>query len=150
MSMGYGANFAETVSIENLAKVVGDKELVDSFAEKFNNYHFTKGEIEDYDGLAQTISEENPSPDINADRKAFKSLKALWDKIAGKFKAEAGIDLYIDYHSADDDGDCYDEVNGLYFRVSHRDLYQPTEAYKAMMKKFGEDIVERKFYVNFG
>ena len=150
MSMGYGANFAETVSIENLAKVVGDKELVDSFVEKFDNYHFTKGEIEDYDGLAQTISGENPSPDIDPDRRCFKSLKAIWDKIAKQFKAETGIDLYIGYHDAGDEGDCYDEVDGLYFNVSHSALYQPTEAYKAMMKKFGDGIVEREFFVRFG
>lgn len=150
MSMGYGANFAETVSIENLAKVVGDNGLVDSFAEKFNKYHFTKGEIENYYDLAQTLSGENPSSGIDTDRKAFKSLQSLWDKIAEKFKAETGIDLYIGYHDAGNEGDCYDDVDGLYFNVSHRALYQPTKAYKAMMKNFGEDIVEREFFVSFG
>ena len=54
------------------------------------------------------------------------------------------------FHDAGDEGDCYDEVDGLYFNVSHRALYEPTKAYKDMMAKFGEDIVERKFYVNFG
>lgn len=150
MSMGYGANFAETISIENLTKVVGDKELVDSFVEKFNKYHFTKGEIENYGDLAQTVSGENPSSGIDPDRKAFKDLKALWDKIAEKFKAETGIDLYIDYHDANDQGDCYDDVDGLYFNISHSALYQPTKAYKTMMKKFGDGIVEREFFVRFG
>lgn len=46
--------------------------------------------------------------------------------------------------------DCYDEVGGLYFNFYHRDLYKPTKAYKAMMEKFGKDIVERRFFVTYG
>ena len=149
MSMGYGANFAETISKENLIKVVKDKRLVNNFIEKFTNYRFAECETADYDELAMTVSGEDIR-DMEPKSKRFKELKALWDKIAQKFKDETDIDLYIGFHDAGDEGDCYDEVDGLYFNVSHRALYEPTKAYKDMMAKFGEDIVERKFYVNFG
>ena len=149
MSMGYGANFAETISKENLIKVVKDKGLVNNFIEKFTNYRFAEGETADYDELAMTVSGEDIR-DIDLESKRFKELKALWDKIAQKFKDETDIDLYIGFHDAGDEGDCYDEVDGLFFNFYHRDLYEPTKAYKDMMAKFGEDIVERKFYVNFG
>ena len=149
MSIGYGANFAETISKENLIKVVKDKRLVNDFIKKFTNYRFTECETADYYELAMTVSGEDIR-DIDPESKRFKELKALWDKIAQKFKDETDIDLYIGFHDAGDEGDCYDEVDGLYFNVSHRALYQPTKAYKDMMTKFGEDIVERKFYVTFG
>lgn len=149
MSTGYGANFAETISKENLIKVVKDKRLVNNFIKKFLNYRFSECETADYDELAMTVSGEDIR-DIDMDGKPFKALKALWDKIAKKFKEETKIDLYINYHDANDDGDCYDEVNGLFFNFYHSDLYQPTKKYKDMMAKFGEDMVERKFYVIYG
>ena len=146
MSTGYGANYAETISKENLIKVVKDKRLVNNFIKKFTNYRFAECETADYDELAMTVSGEDIR-DIDQDSKRFKELR---DKIAKKFKDETDIDLYINYHDANDDGDCYDDVDGLFFNFCHRDLYKPTKAYKAMMAKFGEDIVERKFYVIFG
>lgn len=149
MSMGYGANYAETISKENLIKVVNDESLVNNFINKFTNYRFAECETADYDELAITVSGEDIR-DIEQDSKRFKELKALWDKIAKKFKDETKLDLYINYHDANDDGDCYDDVDGLYFNFYPCDLYKPTKAYKAMMEKFGEDIVERKFYVTFG
>lgn len=45
MSMGYGANFAETISKENLIKVVKDKRLVNNFIEKFTNYRFAECQL---------------------------------------------------------------------------------------------------------
>jgi methionine synthase II (cobalamin-independent) len=149
MSTGYCANYAETISKENLIKVVKDKRLVNNFIKKFTNYRFAECETADYDELAMTVSGEDIR-DIDQESKRFKELKALWDKIAKKFKDETGIDLYINYHDANADGDCYDEVDGLYFNFYHRDLYKPTKAYKDMMAKFGEDIVERQFFVQFG
>ena len=149
MSMGYGANFAETISKDNLIKVVKDKKLVNGFVKKFNRYVFTEHETEDLGELAMTLSGEMMY-DIDTDRTCFKSLKAMWDKIAGKFKSETGIALYINYHDANNDGDCYDDIDGLYFNFSSRDLYRPTKAYKALKAKFGEDIVERQFFVSYG
>ena len=148
MATGYGANFAETISKENLIKVVKDKRLVNNFIKKFTNYHFSECETADYDELAITVSGEDIR-DIDMDSKPFKELKALWDKIAKKFKEETKIDLYINYHDANDDGDCYDEVDGLFFNFYTSALYKPTKKYKDMMAKFG-DIVERKFYVIYG
>ena len=151
MSTGYCANYADTISKKNLIKVVKDTRLVNNFIKKFTNYRFAECETEDYDKLAMTVSGEynDQDRDIDQDSKRFKELKALWNKIAKKFKDETGIDLYINYHDVNQDGDCYDDVNGLYFNFYQSALYQPTKAYKNMMAKFG-DIVERKFYVTWG
>ena len=59
MSIGYGANFAETISKENLIKVVKDKRLVNDFIKKFTNYRFTECETADYYELAMTVSGED-------------------------------------------------------------------------------------------
>ena len=59
MSMGYSANFAETISKENLIKVVKDKRLVNDFIKKFTNYRFTECETADYYELAMTVSGED-------------------------------------------------------------------------------------------
>ena len=58
--------------------------------------------------------------------------------------------MLVEFHSSEDEGDRYDEVDGLFFYISQEDLYQPTPAYQKMMERFGKNVVERKFYVIFG
>ena len=149
MSTGFGANCADIITKENLIKVVKSKKLIDKFMTKFDCYNFAPHDSGDYDELAQTLSGENPG-DIDTKRACYLELKALWDELSVKFKMVTGINLYIDYHDVKGRGDCYDQVNGLYFNFYHTELYQPTKAYKAMIEKFGKDIVEQAFFVHWG
>ncbi len=148
MAMGYGANYADVIEPETLGGVVGDKKLVNGFVKKFNNYKFKEWEISDYRELATTVSGENINFEIDAEDKAFKSLEDDWKKISSKFKEVTGLELSIDYHSIDDNGDRYDNVDGLYFQVYG--LYQPTKKFREFKKKFGDEAITRAFFVTFG
>lgn len=148
MSTGYGANSAHTIDKENIIKVVGNKELVDTFVEKFNSYPFDETEVHDLDVLAQTLSGENPG-DINTDRPEYKELFDLWDEISGKFTNSTNISIWPEYHNVEESGDCHDMVDGLYFSVSFGDIYEPTKEYKDLQSKFG-DIVDEVFFVRYG
>jgi hypothetical protein len=81
--------------------------------------------------------------------------------IHGRFKAEewadgktlAWEDLEVGEQTVSvtliNDGDCYDEVEGLFFDFSNSQLYQPTEAFKKLQKKYGKEVVTRSFYTIF-
>ena len=152
MSMGYGANFAEVVTTESLAKIIGDKgcRKVNAFIKAFNSYRFGDGEYECRDELCDAIMETGCPVNIDTDRKEFKALQAKWNEIAGKFKEATGIGLWCNWHDSGDNGDIYDEVDGLYFDVGLKSIWQPTKAYREAMAKFGEDFITRKFFVSFG
>ena len=74
----------------------------------------------------------------------------MWHKLYTAFKEATGIELLVDYHNKNDEGDRYDEVDGMFFCVCVSELYQPTENYKKLMEKFGKNVIDRKFYVSFG
>lgn len=153
MSMGYGANFAEVVTKESLAKVIGDRgcRRVNAFIKAFKNYELDEGEYGCRDELCDAIMGIGCTPaGIDTDRKEFKALKAKWDAIATKFKEATKIALWCNWHSIDEDGDRYDEVDGLYFDVGLKSIWQPTKAYREAMAKFGKNFITRKFFVTFG
>ena len=82
------------------------------------------------------------------DSEALAALYKAWKALDTAFKKATGLDLFVDYHSREDEGDRYDEVDGMFISVCG--LYQPTAKYKKLKEKFGDDVVERKFYVSFG
>lgn len=145
MSMGYGANFADVIKPEALGVVVGDKKLVDGFVKKFNGYEL--GDCESSEELAETLNGDDPM-DIDTDRAAYKNLKKKWEKISSKFKEVTGLELFVEYHDSENEGSCYDDVDGVYFCVGG--LWQPTKKYREFKKKFGNEAITRAFYVTFG
>ena len=144
MSMGYGANYADVIKTETLATIVGDKALVDDFVKKYEKYEPDNDGM-DYLDLNDTLNDGKLRKD---DSEELVDLYNAWVRLAGSFKKETGLDLFVDYHSREDEGDRYDEVDGMFISVCG--LYQPTEKYKKLKEKFGDDVVERKFYVSFG
>ena len=148
MSMGYSACSTHTISDTDLGAVIKDKALVKDFVKKFNAYDFTDDESGNYDELATTISGEDTG-DIDTDREPYKELKQLWEKIIGKFKEQTGIPLYINYHDKEQ-GDIYDDVEGLYFNFCTRDLFRPTPAFEKFIDKFGDGMVQNSHFVSFG
>ena len=72
---------------------------------------------------------------------AFKALQAAFAKATAV--GDSHLDLSISYHDAEDEGDRYDEVDGVFWAVDG--LYQLSPA----GQKFG-DKVERQFFVTFG
>lgn len=144
MSMGYGANYADVIKTETLAQIVGDKALVDDFVKQFDKYEPDNDGM-DYLDLTDKLNAGKPDKD---DSEELVDLYNAWVRLAGSFKKETGLTLFVDYHSRDDEGDRYDEVDGMFISVCG--LYQPTAKYKKLKEKFGDDVVERKFYVSFG
>lgn len=144
MSMGYSANYADVIKTETLATIVGDKALVDDFVQKYEKYEPDNDGM-DYLDLNDTLNDGKVGKD---DSEELVDLYNAWVRLAGSFKKETGLELFVDYHSREDEGDRYDDVDGMFISVCG--LYQPTEKYKKLKEKFGDDVVERKFYVSFG
>ena len=145
MSMGYSANYADVIKNETLGEIIGDKTLVEDFVKKYNALDRDEDELS-YDDLNDTLNNDDVSDE---DSEGLKELSKVWGKLRMAFNKETGLALEVDYHSKNDNGDpCYDEVDGMVICVCG--LYQPTENYKKMMKKFGKNVVKRKFYVSFG
>ena len=146
MSMGYSSQTLSTISDENIEKIVGDKKLVINFLKKFDNYSFTDHEVDDLDVLADVL--DGDGGDIDTERKCFVKLNELWESIAEKFKEATGIELHFGYNSSS----CYGDelIDGHFFYVCTSAILVPTKEYKAMMEKFGKDVVEQKASVHFG
>lgn len=144
MSMGYCANYADVIKTETLATIVGDKALVDDFVQKYDKYEPDNDGM-DYLDLNDTLNDGKIGKD---DSEALAALYKAWKALYTAFKKATGLDLFVDYHSREDEGDRYDEVDGMFISVCG--LYQPTAKYKKLKAKFGDDVVERKFYVSFG
>jgi len=144
MSMGYSACFSEVIDNDTLIKVVGDKALVDDFVQQYDNYDF--GNLSRFE-LNESL---NTYHNKKRDESKYAEIYKAWHKLYTAFKEATGLTLLVDYHDKEDDGDRYDEVNGMFFCLCVSELYQPTEKYKKLMEKFGEDVIDRKFYVSFG
>lgn len=149
MGMGYCANYADVVADKTVQKIVG-KKLLDDFMKKYEALDCTDlSELDIIDTL-NYAAVMAPDKKFNDDTPELVALRKAWLAVHDKFKEQTDVDLLVEYHSQDDEGDRYDEVDGLYFCISQVDLYQPTPAYQKMMDKFGKNVVERKFYVSFG
>jgi hypothetical protein len=144
MSMGYSACFSEVIDNDTLIKVVGDKALVDDFVQQYDNYDF--GNLSRFE-LNESL---NTYHNKKRDESKYAEIYKAWHKLYTAFKEATGLTLLVDYHDKEDDGDRYDEVNGMFFCLCVSELYQPTEKYQKLMEKFGEDVIDRKFYVSFG
>lgn len=144
MPMGYNACFAQVATENLLTKVVG-KELVSKYktalTEMENSgelecYH--NGEWLDFDVL---IDDETPF---------LKKFDEAVNELATKFKEITGIEIVLSYHNKEEVGDKYDEVEGWYWEAYFSSLFQDTPAFKRLKKKYGEESLDRAFYVCFG
>jgi len=144
MSMGYGAAFTHEVELDDLKTVVGE-ELVNKFCEARDameagdelEYH-NEGSWEDYDCII-----DDTVPTVLA-------FDTVVKEIASKFEEVTGISLHLGYHDAEDNGSCYDEVDGWYWEMDFSELFEPTEKFKKLQEKCGDSIGSRKFYTMFG
>ena len=69
-------------------------------------------------------------------------INEAYYNLCNAFEKKTGLGLGVAYHG-EDDGDCYDEVNGIYWYCDG--VYEKTPAGKKMDKH-----IERKFFVCFG
>lgn len=147
MSMAHSACFDEVIEDKNIKKILGKEH-----SRKLTSFIKLFGKVAEEEGAScviEYIVEHTTSAVSDPETKDIQKLDALWTDIHKLVKKKTGLDLEVCYHDVDSDGDCYDEVNGLYFAFSHSQLYKPTKAYANLMKLYGEEVVERKFYTIF-
>lgn len=151
MSMGYSACFSEHIENDDLKKILGK-----TAGRKVNQLIKAIDKVSDdecHDNVVRWLDEDdtgNLSDRDAATTKPFIRIHKLWTAIKDKVKAETGLRLYINYHNRADNGSSYDELDGVFFDFNHRDLYQPTQAFVELKKKFGDGIVARHFFTEFG
>lgn len=138
MSMGHSAAFADVIEEKGLLKIAPKefKALQDLLAK----YEVS---LED---LYRAIEDQEPlvGRDEDDDEQVEKELKTALKKLRAAFKKNSGgLSLGLGYHNSDDNGDRYDEVNGIYWWVDG--MYQLSPAGKKNRK-----LIERKFFVQFG
>jgi len=136
MGMGYGANFADVIEEEELKKFGKCGELVDKF------YNFFEGKDIDLRSACYALT-YGDADEADMEEKEFIELQKIANAIDKEFDKNTGLNVAPDYHDANDDGDRYDEVDGLYWTVSG--IWEKTPA----GKKIGEKV-QRKFFVTFG
>lgn len=152
MASGHSANYADTIQHE-LVQELCPAEWADLTAllaahdlelETLGKACKFEGSEEDemrsdVSGLCETEAE---------DEQLIQALLASWWRLQAAFLAAttvdgAGLELFMGHHSQSDDGDCYDEVDGVFFAVGG--MYQLTPAGAKL-----QDRIERKFFVSYG
>jgi len=127
MSMGFGANYADVVEVTFIQETC-KKEYI-TLIETLNDTRTDMG----------TVAEE-----IQLDGKASESsIQKAYLALTKAFKKKTGLILSVGYHSIEDNGDRYDEIDGVYWSVE--EVWQLTPAGKKYQTR-----ITRQFYVTFG
>ena len=130
MSMGYSASYAETISEENLRKICPEE--LDTFLGLFGD----KGLCGSLEDAARSLEWQ--------DGDCVETVDNAYLDIQSAFKTKTdGLELHIGYHNSSEEGDRNDEVDGVYWAVDG--VYEHTPAGKKL-----RDVIERKFWINFG
>ena len=129
MSQGPCANYADTVTVEQIQKVV-EKETWDEFLKWVVENHET------VTAFASCI--RHGEYDINDE-----SQEDPYQDLRKEFYTKTGLDLELQYHNNDDEGGPHDEVEGSFWIIWN--AYHLTPDAKAFTDNYGS--IERKFYV---
>lgn len=100
--------------------------------------------------FTEHVSDDNLKKILGDEADKLDQLKKLWTAIKKRVKKETGLKLYINYHDSANSGSCYDDVDGVFFDFAHGELYKPSAKFQKLRKKFGDNVVERQFFVEFG
>jgi hypothetical protein len=128
MGMGYAACYADTVE-ESFVKEICPQEF-EHLIQALSNKDIDMGEF------AQTWRDYSTKEEKTEHFKAYLALCEVFNK-------KTGLELYLDYHDPADDGDRYDDVDGIIFCVDG--VYELTKAGKKHQKQ-----IQRKTWVSLG
>jgi hypothetical protein len=126
MGMGYGACYADVIKAEDVWKLCP----------------------KEYEAFLDAVAKSDMSLDefaidhcvlIDIDPEVID----CWNALYKKFEEVTGLELDIYYHNSEDNGDRYDDVDGVFFAVEG--MYELSEAGKKM-----KDKVQRQLYVTYG
>ena len=141
MGMGYDGYFAvviEEADVERLSltsyrllKIIMNK-LEDELSEYDFFYILGMGDLTGHDYISEA---------------RLNNLVKSWENFQDEFKAKTGIDITLNYHDSEQYGDRYDEVEGLFFELDFRQVYQLSTEAKELMKSVPFGI---RNYVHYG
>jgi len=129
MEMGYGACMVDVIELDAVKKICN---------KEWQEFELSLLSNKDYDNLDVFAHEYNSS----GGGCGCETCEAF-DLLLAAFKRTTSLELGIGYHNSRDEGDRYDDVNGVYFWVDG--MYQLTTEGAAL-----KDVVERKSFVTFG
>lgn len=145
MSSGYGANYADVIDENNIRKIPGCGKLLNELHACFNDAQktlFTDCDIH-FDKFAMDIAHEYD----NIPEELFRQAERIYQELQHVFNKQTGLELYLGYHDSDNDGDCYDDVNGSYWCVAG--CYTVSKCYAKSKSRFGINI-PRLHFVTYG
>ena len=141
MGMGYGANNILALNEEKLRK---------EFKQEFETLEATLELLElSLGDLAQAQQYESPLQDeyedISVEQEAM--VYSALNQLTEAFKDTYGFTLYLGYHDNEAEGSRYDDVDGVFFSISHGEVYGIKPEAKVLNEKIG---FEDKFFVTYG
>ena len=129
MGMGHAANYADVV----------EESTVKQACPKAFNVLMVALEISTiFDGLDDLAQATKCDEQFEE-----KHLEDAFMKLRGEFEGRTGLPLDLSYHSSENEGGRYDDVDGHFWIVDN--VYEMTKEAKKM-----EDKIERKFWCTFG
>lgn len=143
MGMGYGANFALTISEENVHRIIKEpfEQLMDvlkkwevdfgAFAQCIRNDWDLQEEL---DPMSQDVEEEIMDT-FEAFRKAFQE--------------KTHMNIYLNYHSSEDHGDRYDTIDGGFFELNFSEVFEHTPNARKLVEIMKVPI-DIEYFVTFG
>ena len=115
MAMGYGGNAVITLDVNRL-------ELLE-----LKSYSNLKKVLELPEDEKWQLYETIEYGDIITLDESLMKYADYIEEFKLEFFEKTGIKVYLGYHDKENNGDIYDEVEGLYFELSFGDVYQMSE-----------------------
>lgn len=141
MGMGYDGYFSVVVEEEYIERLSLTsyrlfKIIMDKLEEELGEYDFFAilgmGSVTGYDDISDA---------------RLHNLVKSWENFQKEFEVKTGMDIMLNYHNSEDYGDRYDEVEGLFFELDFRQVYQLSTEAKELMKSVPFGI---RNYVHYG
>lgn len=128
MGMGHAAAYADVIEANTIKKFC---------PKEFDVFYEKVGDMESDFELFASLAESKDFADYDDD------IVESYNELCNAFHKKTGLKLNLSFHDSDENGDRYDDINGVYWYVDG--MYQLTPAGKKMQK-----YVERKSFVIFG
>jgi len=135
MSSGYAACSADTIEEDDLKKIG----KCGTYLRELRDY------CEDRDIGFEEIAEniECNLDQLECEEIQIEKIMVIYNKLLKEFNDKTKLTLYLEYHNSEDQGSCYDDVEGSYWAVGG--MYQLTDAGKKMT-----DVVSTAHFVSYG
>jgi hypothetical protein len=138
--MGYGSCHSVEIDAKDVEKICPEtyKAFMDLIIDKIEGLNLEAVAHADQTEDWEYINEDITDAEIEEVKKHLEALKK-------DFEAKTKVDLYLCFHDSDDQGSCYDMVNGAYWCLGN--VYQLTPEAKKLKETVDFNDV---YFVTFG